>query len=82
MPILQDGKLLPQSQIFQKQVMARADRANKQNEREPQRTQHEILVSKTPFLQGKSAVGFAAMMYAANFDHVGIGPYNPIHFGP
>lgn len=46
MSLLKYSELLPQSQIFQKQVMARADSANKQNEREPQRTQHEILVSK------------------------------------
>jgi hypothetical protein len=71
MSLPQDRKLLSQSQIFQKQIAAGADRSNEQDEKEPQRARHELFVSRTSSLQGESAVGFAAMMYAANFDGIG-----------
>jgi hypothetical protein len=39
---LENGKLLPKSQVFQKQVAARAKQSRKENSQEPQEAQHEI----------------------------------------
>ena len=45
---LQDAKLLPQRQVFQKQVTSRTGKANEQDEQKPQRTRHEPLVAEPP----------------------------------
>ena len=45
-PLFQDAELLTQRQVFQEQVAARTDRANEQDEQEPQRTRHVSLVAE------------------------------------
>src|ERR1035437_1954220 len=45
---LQDAKLLPQRQVFQKQVTSRTGKANEQDEQKPHRTRHEPLVAEPP----------------------------------
>src|ERR1035437_4346494 len=45
-PLPQDAQLLPERQVFQEQVAARTDRANEQDEQEPQRTRHVPLVAE------------------------------------
>jgi hypothetical protein len=42
MLLLENGKLLPKSQIFQEQVAARAKKSSKEYSQEPQMAQHEI----------------------------------------
>jgi hypothetical protein len=39
---LENGKLLPKSQVFQKQVAARAKQSSKENSHKPQWAQYEI----------------------------------------
>jgi hypothetical protein len=65
MPLPQNRKLLPKREIFQKQVAARANRFNKQDEQELQQTRHKSVVAE---MQDNSAVGFAAMANANDFD--------------
>jgi hypothetical protein len=43
---LQDAELLPQDHDFQKQLVARTDRSNEQDEQEPQRARHVPLVAE------------------------------------
>ena|ERR1035437_383542 len=43
--LFQNAKLLTQRQVFQEEVAARTDRANEQDEQEPQRTRHEHFVA-------------------------------------
>ncbi len=41
----QDRKLLPQGQVLKKKIVARRERAEEQDEQEPQQTKHEYVVS-------------------------------------
>jgi hypothetical protein len=70
MPSFQNNELLPKSQVFQKQVVARTDRSNEQDEQEPQRARHESVVSNASLLQNQSAVGFASMLDGEDEDRV------------
>jgi hypothetical protein len=65
MPLPQNRKLLPKREIFQKQVAARANRFNKQDEQELQQTRHKSVVAE---MQDNLAIGFAAMANANDFD--------------
>jgi hypothetical protein len=40
-PLFQNSELLPESQIFQEQLEARAKESERQNRGKPQQTQHE-----------------------------------------
>jgi hypothetical protein len=71
----QDGKLLPQGDIFQKKVTARTKETKSHSQQKPQRAKHESVVSRTSSLQSRLAVGFTAMMHATNFDGIGYGTY-------
>jgi hypothetical protein len=46
LPLLQDGKLLTKSQIFQQQIAAGTDRLNEQDEQELQRSEHTPVVAE------------------------------------
>ena len=50
MPLPQSPKLLPKSQVFKEQVMARAEDAGKQERRQTEKTNHET--SFAPFKVG------------------------------
>lgn len=68
----QNRKLLAKRQVFQEQVTARTDGSSEQNEQKPQQAGHESVVAE---FHEHLTVGFAAMMYATNFNGVGGGTY-------
>jgi hypothetical protein len=49
-PLFQNGKLLPKSQVFQKQVAARTAKSDKKIEQELQRTEHELVVAEASLI--------------------------------
>src|ERR1017187_3199543 len=54
----QDGKLLPERQIFQEQIVARTDRSKEQDNQEPHRTRHVPLVSELQEYRAVTVVKF------------------------
>jgi hypothetical protein len=48
MPLFQNGELLPKSQVFHEQVVARAKDANSQCKKKPQQARREISFQSDP----------------------------------
>jgi hypothetical protein len=70
--LLQHGELLPKRKVFQKQIVAGPKGSDKQDGQESQRTEHVPLLAERCCTQYQSAVGFASMMDASDFDGIGV----------
>src|SRR6185437_7731563 len=70
MPGCQDSELLPQGQVFEKQVPARTERSGDEHAEEPQRTKHVPVVANLATKQSQSAICFAAMFDGEDEDGV------------
>lgn len=57
MLLFQDSELLPKGQVFQQQVVARTDRLSEKDEQEPQRTEHEPVLTKASRISMQTAFG-------------------------
>jgi hypothetical protein len=68
----QDGKLLPQGQVFQEQIATRTKEADYHDVQEPQRTKHVSVVAGKVNIQVKSAIRFATMLDGENEDGVSV----------